>query len=42
MRFWRLRTLSMFVYMTLLLMVIGAILSYCFRFSIYIMGAIMI
>ncbi|MBQ3737120.1 MAG: M48 family metalloprotease [Candidatus Methanomethylophilaceae archaeon] len=42
MRFWRLRTLSMFIYMTLLLMIIGAILSYCFRFSIYIMGTIMI
>ena len=32
----------MFIYMTLLLMIIGAILSYCFRFSIYIMGTIMI
>ena len=42
MRFWRLRTLSMFLYMTLLLMVLGAIVGYFLRFNIYVMGAVMI
>ena len=32
----------MFIYMSLLLMVLGAIISYFFRFSIYLMGALMI
>ena len=41
MRFWRLRTLSMFIYMSFLLMVIGAVLSYVLRFSIIAMAAIM-
>lgn len=41
MRFWRLRTLSMFIYMSLLLMVIGAVLSYILRFSIIIMAVVM-
>ena len=42
MRFWRLRTFTMFLYMSVLLMAIGAILSYFLRFNIYLMGAIMI
>ena len=42
MRFWRLRTFSLFIYMSVLLMVIGAFLSYFLRLSIYTMGAIMI
>ena len=41
MRFWRLRTLSMFIYMSFLLMVVGAVLSYVLRFSIIAMAAIM-
>jgi heat shock protein HtpX len=35
MGFWRLRTLSMFIYMTILLMIIGAIVSALTRFNIY-------
>ncbi len=42
MRFWRLRTLSMFVYMTVLLMILGAVISYFLRFNIYVMGTVMI
>ena len=41
MRFWRLRTLSMFVYMTFLLMVLGAIIGYFLRYNIYAMAVIM-
>ena len=41
MRFWRLRTFSMFIYMSFLLMVIGAVLSYILQFSIVIMAIIM-
>ena len=41
MRFWRLRTFSMFIYMSFLLMIIGAVLSYIFRFSIMIMAIVM-
>ena len=41
MRFWRLRTFSMFIYMSFLLMVIGAVLSYILQFSIVIMAIVM-
>ena len=41
MRFWRLRTLSMFVYMTFLLMVLGVIIGYFLRYNIYAMAVIM-
>ena len=41
MRFWRLRTLSMFVYMTFLLMVLGSIIGYFLRYNIYAMAVIM-
>ena len=41
MGFWRIRTFTMFIYMTLLLMAIGALVSYLFRFNIYTGLAIM-
>ena len=41
MGFWRLRTLTMFIYMTLLLMIIGALVSYFFRFNMYVGFSIM-
>ena len=41
MRFWRLRTLSMFVYMSFLLMVIGAVLSYILQFNYVLMAVVM-
>lgn len=41
MRFWRLRTLSMFIYMSLLLMIIGAVVSYFLRFNIVLAGIVM-
>lgn len=42
MRFWRLRTLSMFIYMSVLLMIIGAVVSYFTRYSIIIVSFIML
>ena len=41
MAFWRLRTLSMFAYMTLLLMAVGALVSWLFRFNMMVGFGIM-